>query len=120
MASRTQKAGILAVFGYMQFALGFVSGIVLIPLILKRIGTQNYGLGLACGDLMAYSAMVSTRILNVLPWISAEKDGRNDRDAIRKLIGNGMAVSTIIGALYFLIAFILWHFAANLTNLDHA
>ncbi|HST21514.1 MAG TPA: hypothetical protein VLR90_10380 [Blastocatellia bacterium] len=120
MASRTKKAGILAIFGYMQFALGFVSGIVLIPLILKRIGTQDYGLWLACGDLLAYSAMVDIGVLNVLPWIIAEKDGQKDRQAISKLVGNGMAVSSVIGAIYFLIAFILWHFAANLTNLDQA
>ncbi len=116
--SRTRKAGILAIFGYAQFALGFVSGIVLVPLILTRIGTQNYGLWLACGDLMAYSAMVDIGVLNILPWIIAEKDGQKDRHAISKLIGNGMAVATIIGAIYFLIAFVLWHFAANLTNLD--
>ena len=116
--SRTRKAGILAIFGYLQFALGFVSGIVLIPLILKKVGTQNYGLWLACGDLLAYSAMVDIGVLNVLPWIIAEKDGQKDRQSISKLIGNGMAVASVIGAIYFLIAFILWHFAANLTNLD--
>src|ERR1041385_8595789 len=102
----------------MQFALGFVSGIVLIPLILKRIGTQDYGLWLACGDLLAYSAMVDIGGLNVLPWVIAEKDGQKDRQSIRKLIGNGLTVATIIGVIYFLIALMLWHFAANLTNLD--
>jgi O-antigen/teichoic acid export membrane protein len=118
--SRTRKAGILAIFGYAQFALGFVSGIVLIPLILKKVGAQNYGLWLACGDLLAYSAMIDIGVLNILPWIIAERDGRKDRDAIKKLIGNGLAVATIIGAVYFSIAIALWNFAASLANLDQS
>jgi len=62
--------------------------------------------------------MVDIGVLNVLPWIIAEKDGQKDRQSIRKLIGNGLTVATIIGVIYFLIALMLWHFAANLTNLD--
>jgi len=116
--SRTRKAGTLAIFGYMQFGLSFVSGIVLIPLILKLIGTQSYGLWLACGDLLAYSAMVDLGVLNVLPWIIAEKDGQNDRGAIGKLIGGGLIISIIIGFFYFIIAMALWHFAATVVNLN--
>lgn len=115
---RTRKAAILAFFGYLQFGLSFVSGIVLIPLILKLVGTQSYGLWLACGELLAYSAMVDLGVLNVLPWIIAEKDGQNDRRAIGKLIGGGLIISVVVGILYFFIASALWYFAATVTNLN--
>src|SRR5438067_1614578 len=116
--SRTRKAGIIAIFGYIQFGQGFVSGIVMIPLILKLVGTQSYGLWLACGDLLAYSAMVDLGVLNVLPWMIAEKDGQNDRSAIGRLIGSGVIVSTILGIVYFVVALALWNFAAAVTHLN--
>src|SRR2546423_7916031 len=118
--SRTRKAGIIAIFGYIQFGLGFVSGIVMIPLILKLVGTQSYGLWLACGDLLAYSAMVDLGVLGVLPWLIAEQDGRGDRQGIRDLISNGAAVASLIGIVYVLAALLLWFFASRLINLTDA
>ena len=52
--SRTRKAALTASFSYVQFGLAFVSGIVMVPLILSKVGAQNYGLWLACGELLAY------------------------------------------------------------------
>lgn len=115
--SRTHKAGIIATFGYLQFALAFVSGIVMLPFILGRIGTENYGLWLACGELLAYSAMVDVGVLGVLPWLIAEKDGQGDRQAIRDLISNGVAVACVISVLYFLAALMLWQFATRIVDL---
>lgn len=92
----------------------------MIPLILSRVGTESYGLWLACGDLLAYSAMVDFGVLNVLPWIIAEKDGQKDRQAMRQLIGTGVAVAVVIGILYFLVAIALWYSAATLADLNQS
>lgn len=118
--SRTRNAGIIAIFGYVQFALAFVSGIVLLPLILGRIGAETYGWWLACGELLAYSAMVDFGALGVLPWSIAQRDGENDRDAIRRLIANGMLIALLTGLLYVLVAVGLWHFASYLMDLGKA
>ncbi len=118
--SRTRKAGIIATFSYLQFALAFVSGIVLLPFILGRIGTESYGLWLACGDLLAYSAMVDLGVLGVLPWLIAEKDGRQDKQGMRDLISNGVAVACLISVLYFLVALIVWQFASRIVDLTEA
>lgn len=118
--SRTRKAGIIATFSYLQFALAFVSGIVLLPFILGRIGTESYGLWLACGELLAYSAMVDLGVLGVLPWLIAEKDGQGDRQAMRDLISNGVAVACLISLLYFLVALMVWQFASRIVDLTEA
>ncbi|MBV9958420.1 MAG: hypothetical protein JO360_08365 [Acidobacteria bacterium] len=115
--SRTRKAGIIASFGYLQFALAFVSGILLVPFILRRVGTPTYGLWLACGDLLAHSAMVDLGVLSVLPWLIAEKDGRQDRAGMRELLNNALAVALLTSLLYSIVAFCIWKFASNLAQL---
>lgn len=104
----------------MQFGLAFISGIVLVPIILRQVGTQNYGLWLAWGELLAYSAMVDFGVLGVLPWIIAEKDGQNDRQAIRSLITNGLALASITGVIYISVTLILWNFASSIVKLSEA
>lgn len=118
--SRTRKAGFIAVFSYLQTGLALVSGIVLLPFILRRIGVESYGLWLACGDLLAYSAMADLGVLGVLPWLIAEKDGRGDRQAIRDLLCNGLAAAFVISVLYITVAMILWYFASRIVNITDA
>lgn len=118
--SRTRKAGIIAIFSYLQFGLALISGMILLPFILRRVGTQNYGLWLACGELLAYSAMVDFGVLGVLPWLVAEKDGSGDRQGLRDLICNGVAVALFISVLYLLVAILFWFFAKWLINLTEA
>ncbi|HKY05131.1 MAG TPA: hypothetical protein VJQ56_09580 [Blastocatellia bacterium] len=118
--SRIRKAGIQAAFGYINFGLGFISGILLVPLILKLVGARSYGLWLACGDLLAYSAMIDLGVLNILPWIVAEKDGQKDRRAIAQVLANGLFVSSIVAVAYLSLALLLWQLAVGLTSLDAA
>lgn len=115
--SRTRKAGIIATFSYLQFGLALISGIMLLPFILRHVGTQSYGLWLACGDLLAYSAMVDLGVLGVLPWLVAEKDGQGNRQGLRELLCNGLAVALFISILYVLVAVLLWLFASRIINL---
>jgi O-antigen/teichoic acid export membrane protein len=117
--SRTRKAGIIATFSYLQTGLALVSGIVLVPFILRRVGVDSYGLWLACGDLLAYSAMADLGVLSVLPWLVAEKDGQRDRQGIRDLISNGVAAAFVIGLLYFLVAVLLWLFATRIIHITN-
>jgi O-antigen/teichoic acid export membrane protein len=116
--SRTRKAALIAAFSYIQFGLAFVSGIVLVPTILRKVGTEHYGLWLACGELLAYSAMVDLGILGVLPWMIAQKDGEGDRRKIRELLGNAICVAALTGAAYLVVALTLWQFAARVVSLD--
>jgi O-antigen/teichoic acid export membrane protein len=118
--SRTRKAALVAAFSYVQFGLAFVSGIVLVPIILREVGAERYGLWLACGELLAYSAMVDLGVLGVLPWIIAQKDGEGDRRKIRELLGNAICVATLTGVAYLFVALTLWHSAARVIDLDDA
>lgn len=121
--SRTRRATVAAGFGYAQFGLALIIGIGLVPLMLSRLGLRTWGLWLATGELLSYAGMVDLGVLGVLPWLMAEADGRHDRGAMRRLLSNGVAVGTLIGAGYALLALVLWRVlpaALHLTPLDRA
>src|SRR5438067_2745314 len=106
--SRTRKAVTSAGFTYLQYILGIVTGIVLVPLIIRCLGQRTYGLWLACGELIAYLALADLGVFTVLPWIVAGADGRGDRDAIRRLLINGLFVGAIVGAAILIGSAAIW------------
>jgi O-antigen/teichoic acid export membrane protein len=121
--SRTRKAIISASFGYTQFALAMMSGILLVPLILSRLETRTYGLWLATGELLAYTAILDLGVFTVLPWMVAEADGRKDNDAIRSLIIRGLLIGLCVGLGFILVFAVLWWLTPSLlklTELDRA
>jgi O-antigen/teichoic acid export membrane protein len=102
--SRTRRAGITALFGYAQFALALVSGIALIPFVLSRVRTDQYGVWLAFGEVLAYSSMVDLGVVGVVPWLVAENDGRGDRDAIRSVLAAAVLFSSVAAAVFLVLA----------------
>jgi O-antigen/teichoic acid export membrane protein len=118
--SRTRRAGIAAVFGYLQFGTAVLTGIILLPFILKRVGTAEYGVWLAFGELLAYSAMVDLGVVGVLPWLVAESDGAGDRAGMRSLLAGGLAFATGAGIVFTGIALLLLWLAPNVANVTAA
>ena len=115
--SRTRRAAISAVFGYLQFGLALVSGIVMVPFVLSRVPTDLYGVWLAFGEVLAYSAMVDLGVVGVVPWLVAESDGRGDRQAIRGLLAGSMAFSCAAAVVFLGIAGLALRFAPEVANL---
>jgi len=118
--SRTRRAGVAAAFGYLQFALALLTGIVLVPFILAQVGSQSYGVWLAFGELLAYSSMVDLGVVGVLPWLLAEADGRGDRDAMREVLAGGIAFSCAAAAIFSALALLLLHLAPGLAEIGPA
>ena len=106
--SRTRKATITAAFAYLQFGVAILSGIVLVPLTLHYIGARSWGLWLATGELLGYAGMTDLGVLGVLPWMIAEADGRQDRAAMRRLVGHGVWIGSAVTLLYVMVAGVLW------------
>jgi len=102
--SRTRRAGITAAFGYVQFAVALASGVLVVPLVLSRVPTAQYGVWLAFGEVLAYSAMADFGVLGVLPWLVAESDGRGNRRVVRALVASGVTLAAGAAALFLLLA----------------
>jgi O-antigen/teichoic acid export membrane protein len=116
--SRTRRAAAAAAFGYAQFGLALASGILLIPLILEKVGTRSYGVWLGVGELVAYATLVDLGVVNVIPWLLAERDGRGDRDAMRDLIGTGLALAMAAALVFATLATVLLLLGPRVTGLD--
>ncbi|MFL5539241.1 MAG: hypothetical protein ACJ8J0_09620 [Longimicrobiaceae bacterium] len=118
--SRTRRAAISALFGYLQFGLALVSGIVMVPFVLSRVPTDLYGVWLAVGEVLAYSSMVDLGVVGVLPWLVAEADGRGDREAIRGFLAGGVAFSAAASLAYLALAAVVLGVAPGVAHLTDA
>lgn len=118
--SRTRRAGIAAAYGYLQFGLALTSGIVLVPFVLARVGTEAYGVWLAFGEMLAYSAMVELGVVNVLPWLVAEADGRGDRAHMRDLVAAAFVFSVVAALAFAALAFAVVKLAPGAAGLTAA
>ena len=106
--TRTRKAAVTAAFTYAQFVLAIVTGIVLIPLTLHSLGARAWGLWLTSGELLGYAGMIDLGVLGVLPWMLAEADGKQDRQAMRRLLCDGFTVGGLVGLGYLIVSLALW------------
>jgi O-antigen/teichoic acid export membrane protein len=118
--SRIRKAAIMAGFTYAQFAVGILSGIILVPLTLHYVGARSWGLWLATGELLSYAGMTDLGIIGVMPWMVAEADGRQDRAAMRKFVGHGVWIGGCLGLVYAAVATILWIALPSVLRLSEA
>ena len=121
--SRIRKAAITAGFSYANFAVAIAGGLVLVPLTLHRVGARPWGLWLATGELLGHAGMVELGVIGVLPWMLAEADGRQDRAAMRRLVGQGFWICALVGVVYTGIAMMIWAvlpIALRLTAADRA
>lgn len=116
--SRTRRAGIAATFGYLQFGLALASGILVVPYVLARVGSEAYGVWLGFGELVAYSAMADLGVLGVLPWLVAEADGRGERDEMRSLVSAGLAAASLAAVVFAALALGLLAVAPGLTGVS--
>ena len=118
--SRTRRAGIAASFGYLQFGLALASGILVVPFILARVGTEAYGVWLGMGELIAYSAMADLGVLGVLPWLVAEADGRGERAELRALVSAGLAAASLAAVVFAVLALGLLAAAPQIAGISAA
>jgi len=116
--SLAQRAFIASLFTYLRFGLALVVGVILVPFVLRRTGSHEYGLWIVTGELLAYAALVDFGLVSILPWLVAECDGRSDATSLRALITHGMLLSGVAAVLYGLAAIALWSVAPTALSLS--
>lgn len=116
--SRTRRASILLGFGYAQVAVSMLSGIVLLPFILHRVGNEAYGLWLAFGDLLAYSALADFGMLDAFPWMLAEADGQKNRDRMKELVVGALTLGAIMTVVLTVVSMLLLFIAPKVAHVN--
>jgi O-antigen/teichoic acid export membrane protein len=112
--SRTRRAMVGMTFSYVQSAVTVAGALVLMPVIIARLGSSQYGAWLAMLEMVGYATLVDLGLLATLPWLVAERDGRRDQPGVGKITGDALAVALLTAAAYFVAASLLWVAAPRL------
>ena len=115
--TRTERAGLAAMFAYLQFGLSITVGIALVPFVLHHVGARLYGYWLASGEVLAYAAMADLGVMGVVPWLIAEADGRKDRQGIRRLMSTAFCAAVVVAVIYAILVLLLWRVAPSVLRL---
>jgi O-antigen/teichoic acid export membrane protein len=118
--SLRQKAAATAVFGYLKFAVGIATGLVLVPLTLHEIGARTWGVWLVSGELLTYAGMTDLGMLGVVQWLIAEAEGRGDREEMAELVGQALWLGTLVAVVYVVVSLVLWRVLPSMLFLSPA
>jgi len=102
--SRTRKAVFGSAFAYVQYALALITGFVLFPIIVWRIGPYDFGLWLMSGELVGYLLLGDLGVFAVLPWLIAAKHGARDTVAIGRYLTDALAIGVVMGSGFLAVA----------------
>jgi len=116
--SLAQRAFIVSLFTYLRFGLALVVGVILVPFVLRRIGTHEYGLWIVTGELLGYVALVDFGLVGILPWLVAECEGRRDVISLRGLFIHSVLLGGVAACLYGVAAIGLWSVAPATLSLS--
>jgi len=78
MAGRRKTTLINMAFGYVQFAISIITGIVLVPVYLKYISVYLYGAWLTTGSVVILLTIFDPGVASLLMQNTASEYGKNN------------------------------------------
>lgn len=118
--SRRTNALVAAGFNYGQTVLAVLIGFLVTRFVVQNLGTELYGLWLATGALLGYATLADLGTFAVMPWLFAEADSKKDTARMRSLMVHGLIAGVVSGALYMVVALVLWISFPALLHLNAA
>ena len=102
---------------YMSVMLAIVSGIIMVPLYIKFIPIDVYGVWLASGNILVWLGAVDPGLTVVLQQRIGFAYGKQDFQTIRETAGCGLFISAAIAAFIIIIGFIVAQYLPSLLEL---
>ena len=116
--SRTNRAAISAAFTYLQFAISMLFGLIVIKITLARVGSREYGLWLASGEILGYAGLLDIGVFSLLPWLIAKADGEGDRAAMRSYVKHAVYIGIAVSISYAVFFTLCWTVLPGLLKLS--
>lgn len=91
----------------------FVFGFILAPIMLSRLGLAQFGVWAVTGALTQYASLLDLGVTSALSRFVALHDAQGDRRAIEEVIGIGLAVAAVTGALILVAAALVAPFVSE-------
>lgn len=117
LMSRTRKAVIASSFTLIQIGLAAVSGFVLFPLIVHRLGAYDNGLWLATGELIGYLGLSELGVFAVLPWLVSACDGKGDHKGIAQYLSDAIGLGFLVALMFLFASFLIWQIDPELLGI---
>jgi len=108
------------VFGYATIGLGIVRNIVLVPIYLKYVATDEYGAWLATGGTLVQLLVSDFGVAGVILQRTAATFGANDRARLGNVIGTAMVTGLVLSLVLSACSAVLVPFVPGLLGLDGA
>jgi O-antigen/teichoic acid export membrane protein len=105
--SRSRAIKILSISNYLLLFLDIVQGLFLIPLYIKYIGVNLYGLWLATGGILSSIAFLDLGISSLIVQRLSREFAQKKFDSFSKYFTNGLIVNIVLIALIFFIGITL-------------
>ncbi len=105
------------IFHYVSIAFAMVSGIFMVPLYLKFLGVDIYGVWLATGNILVWLTAIDPGISTVLQQRIAEAYGKKDFQGLTDYLTAGLVITAVIVIFMILLGFLFARFLPSLLNL---
>jgi O-antigen/teichoic acid export membrane protein len=106
-------------WSWLSVAAVLAVGFVFIPVLIRRLGTAQYGVWALAVSLVEYLWMIDLGFRPATVKFSAEFRARQQHDELKSLVNTSLAYSAIVGLLIVAAAFLGAQFLARLFHIDH-
>ena len=116
--TRTRTAKWNLIFHYSSIGYSILSGIVLVPLYLRYIPDEVYGIWLAATNILFWIAIVDPGLSTVLMQKTSAAYGASKHHELNGLLTNGLILSFLIAAIVFIGGYIASHFLFSILGVE--
>src|SRR6187551_2446391 len=102
---RFLRRNVLLVYGV--YAVTIVSGLLLTPIIVDALGTEQYGIWAVIGSVLAFIGLLDIGIAPSVIRFSAEQRGRKAQEETSTLASTALAIYLVIFAVAIVITLVL-------------
>ena len=107
--SNSSKLVRSAVFGQLPIIMQFISGFIVMPLLIAHFGDRYYGLWILVGSLLGYFGLLDFGFSKAIVRFVSMSLGEDNRDESDKWISVGLILLSVVAMIGFMVLFIgIW------------
>jgi O-antigen/teichoic acid export membrane protein len=118
--SRRRAAQVSLLAGNVQVLTLIVSGLLLVPLYISKLGTNLYGVWLATGDVLAWFGLFDMGVAGIMGQRIAVEHGGGRHRAAAEYFGTGLALQGVLAACLLVLALAVAPFVPELLRASDA
>src|SRR3954468_2692161 len=114
---RLLRRNVILIYGV--YAATLVSGLVVTPIIVGALGTEQFGIWALIGSILGFIGLLDFGIGPSLIRFAAEQRGRNARGETSELTSTAFAIYLVLAVLSMLLAVLLAYLLPLVVDISH-